>query len=174
MIKSITAAQKISISINICTNKYYPGAARLGFRNSRQSKTTSKHLQSPLSVILCNAGIGQVRSEKWADRRRVSSVLSWDRILINLAAGGGQSWMSRAAVWIFTKGKNNSQHLVLVRLFACLTPHTYGEALITMTAFPYTCQHRAQSTQPAWSHHSPLTTHMISRLLSLSAPPTTQ
>lgn len=96
-----------------------------------------------------------MRSEKWADRRRVSSVLSWDRILINLAAGGGQSWMSRAAVWIFTKGKNNSQHLVLVLVFACLTPHTYGEALITMTAFPYTCQHREHTA----SLISPLTTH---------------
>ena len=151
MIKSITAAQKISISINIYTNKYYPGAAGLGFRTQEDSgfenlTTWLSPLTSPMDWLVKSRDRGTVSCELTAHCSA--------RILINLAAGAGQCWMSRAPVGIFTKGKNNSKHLVLVLLFARLTPHTYGEALITMTAFPHTCQHTASQ--------------MISRYLSFN------
>ena len=48
--------------------------------------------------------------------------------------------MSR--VGIFTKGKKYSKHVVLIVCFAPVPPHTYGEALITMTAPALQCQQR--------------------------------
>ena len=155
MIKSITAAQKNSISINIYTNKYYPGAPR-------EQAAVQHHniFVSPFFFILSTP------LARWGERRTVS-------------CGQQPSWLEEksyqfgsrcradldevcAGVWIFTKGKNNSKHLVLVLVFAGLTPHTYGEALITMTAF----LHTSANTQLDWSHHS--------QDLSLSFPSTTQ
>ena len=72
MIKSITAAQKISISINIYANKYYPEAVQ-----EDSTVELQNILASPFSFI-----VYPFLQVKWADRRPVSCAE-----LINLAAG---------------------------------------------------------------------------------------
>ena len=108
MIKSITAAQKISISINIYTNKYYPGAPREQERQSNITTSLSLRLLYPFHW----------RSEEREERSPVaSSSAGWRRSLINLAAGAGQTWTSSEQEFEYSQKVKTTQNILFLFWF---------------------------------------------------------